>query len=80
MQGQGDWILRNRIESQNDMSWVRLVDDESFIDYYNRYKDLLDKTIPKEVLGRLLGKAKAEPRKGDAWEPPEGEDDEECPF
>jgi hypothetical protein len=45
--------------------------DESFLEYYKQYKDLLDSCIPKDVLNRLLKKAETEPVRGDAWEPTE---------
>lgn len=55
--------------------------EENFLEYYNRYKDLLDKSIPKDVLDRILKRANEEtPQKGDAWEPSEDKDDAECPF
>ncbi len=52
-------------------------------DYYERYKEILDRCIPKNVLCRLLGKTVTGERMGDAWEP-QGkyydEDGEELPF
>jgi hypothetical protein len=54
--------------------------DDDFLEYYNKHKKLIDDCIPKEVVKRLLGKAYIEAQKGDAWEPPENEGDEKCPF
>jgi histone H3/H4 len=44
------------------------MDNESFQEYYKRYKSLMDECIPKEVLERLLNRAKGEIVRGDAWE------------
>ncbi len=54
-------------------------------DYYERYKEILDRCIPKNVLCRLLGKTVTGEQIGDAWEPRgQGkyydEDGEELPF
>ncbi|WP_024834124.1 hypothetical protein [Ruminiclostridium josui] len=38
-------------------------------DYYERYKEILDRCIPKDVLYRLLGKTETGAQMGDAWEP-----------
>jgi histone H3/H4 len=42
--------------------------DENFLEYYEKYKDLIDAIIPKAVLGRLLNNARKEAVHGDAWE------------
>ena len=39
--------------------------DDDFLECYKRYKEIIDKCIPKEVLARLLGKANM----GDSFEP-----------
>ncbi|HEX2925049.1 MAG TPA: hypothetical protein VHP38_02125 [Ruminiclostridium sp.] len=52
-------------------------------EYYERYKEILDRCIPKDVLNRLLNKTVTGEQRGDAWEP-DGkyydESGEELPF
>lgn len=38
-------------------------------EYYERYKEIIDKCIPKDVLNRLLGITSTGEPQGDAWEP-----------
>ncbi|OPX46356.1 hypothetical protein CLHUN_01720 [Ruminiclostridium hungatei] len=57
---------------------------ESFSEYYEHYKEIIDKCIPEAVLNRLLGRTQSGEQMGDAWEPESGkyydENGEELPF
>jgi hypothetical protein len=41
---------------------------ESFPEYYDQYKEIIDKCIPKAVLNRLLNRTDTDEQLGDAWE------------
>jgi hypothetical protein len=54
------------------------------LDYYEQYREIIDRCIPRAVLNRLLGRTATGEQQGDAWEPETGKyyDDngEELPF
>ena len=53
------------------------------LDYYERYKEIIDRCIPKPVLNRLLGRTATGEQQGDAWESPAtyyDDNGEELPF